>query len=87
MTALIELREKLSEAARMQSSIKLGYEAAALLRAELADLDERRAAAADVEPAEHKHADWTVLGWDRTDDGQARVLQTCACGDVREVKP
>lgn len=81
MTAdlLAELMDALEEAANEERPMRIGYEAARVLHGALLD--------ATVKAAKHEHA-WQPLGYDRADaNGQARVVQACVCGEVREVTP
>lgn len=76
---LAELMDALEEAATEERPMRIGYEAARVLHAALLD--------AQAVNEKHGHA-WQPLGYDRAEaNTPARVVQSCVCGEAREVTP
>lgn len=81
--SIAEIRDTLKEAATTEQPIHFGHDIARVLYMALLELEERQPA--ETEAPAHEHA-WAVFAHEWI-DGKAHVLQSCACGDVREVKP
>lgn len=78
---MADLRAALDEAAEDDQPMRIGANYVHLLRSALNDLDRLS------RESSHAHV-WQPLGYDRAGATEpARVVQSCSCGEAREVTP